>query len=105
MQAVFGIMQMLILPLSFLSGALYPIKGLPGWMAVIVHVNPLTYGVHAVRDTVFSHLAVNQAALEALNPPLTINGWVVPTYASILGVGVVGLILLGIAIKLFNRPE
>lgn len=105
MQAVFGIMQMLLLPLSFLSGALYPIKGLPGWMAVIVHVNPLTYGVHAVRSTVFAHLSTNQSALQALNPALTINGWVVPTVVSVLGVAVVGLLLLGGAIVMFNRPE
>jgi len=105
MQAVMGILQMLLLPLSFLSGALYPTRNLPRWMSAIVHANPLTYGVHAVRSTVFSHLDADPAALRALNPPLTWGGHEVTTLTSLALVVVVSLVLLAIAIAQFSRTE
>jgi len=39
----------LALPLSFLSGALFPVTSLPGWNEVLVDINPLTYAVDALR--------------------------------------------------------
>jgi len=46
----FGAIQSFInLPLFFLSGALFPIQNLPDWMQAVSKVNPLTYGVDALR--------------------------------------------------------
>jgi len=39
----------LALPLFFLSGALFPVTSLPGWMKALVDINPLTYAVDALR--------------------------------------------------------
>ncbi len=36
-------------PLLFLSGALYPLDNLPGWLHVLTRLNPVTYGVDAIR--------------------------------------------------------
>ncbi len=36
-------------PLFFLSGALYPLDGLPDWLAIFTRINPVTYGVDAIR--------------------------------------------------------
>jgi ABC-2 type transport system permease protein len=44
-----GIVNFIIQPLFFLSGALYPVDGLPGALAVAVRVNPMSYVVDAVR--------------------------------------------------------
>jgi ABC-2 type transport system permease protein len=40
------------LPLFFLSGALFPVRGenIPGWLQTISALNPLTYGVDALRQ-------------------------------------------------------
>lgn len=47
----FGIiMQVLVFPMFFLSGAFFPLTNVPGWMGVIARVNPLTYGVDALRQ-------------------------------------------------------
>lgn len=46
------IMNFIIMPLWFLSGALYPLEGLPWWLAFLVRVNPLTYGVDMIRRLV-----------------------------------------------------
>ncbi len=39
----------LALPLFFLSGALFPVTALPGWMKALVEINPLTYAVDVLR--------------------------------------------------------
>lgn len=44
------IMNFIIMPLFFLSGALFPIDGLPNVMQWIVNANPLAYGIDAMRD-------------------------------------------------------
>jgi len=45
------IMTFLIMPMFFLSGALFPVDKMPSWMAPVVAINPLTYGVDAMRWT------------------------------------------------------
>jgi len=104
-QAVMGIMQMLLLPLSFLSGALYPLSGLPTWLGVLVRLNPLTYAVHPVRTAVFAHLTVSDEVRARLNPPLTWFGWAVPTGVQLLLVAALGALLLGIAVRQFQKVE
>ena len=44
-----AISNFVILPLYFLSGGVFPIQRLPSWMAVLVHLNPVTYGVDLMR--------------------------------------------------------
>ena len=44
-----GIMNFLMFPMFFLSGALYPASLLPGWMQPLVRANPLTYGIDLMR--------------------------------------------------------
>ncbi len=46
----FGVISnFVVLPLYFLSGGIFPIQRLPGWMSVLVHVNPVTYSVDLMR--------------------------------------------------------
>jgi len=49
MQGFQLVMNFLVMPLWFLSGALYPLQGLPAALAVLTRVDPLTYGVDGVR--------------------------------------------------------
>jgi ABC-2 type transport system permease protein len=105
MQTLMGIMQMVLLPLSFLSGALYPINGLPTWLHTLVLFNPVTYAVHPVRTAVFAHVDAPPAALARLNPPITWNGWEVPTLLQLALVVVLGLGLLAVAVRQFQKVE
>lgn len=43
------IMMVLMLPLTFLSGAIYPIEAMPSWMKALAYINPLTYAVDGAR--------------------------------------------------------
>ena len=44
------IVQVIIFPLIFLAGVFFPTNNVPGWMAFISKINPLTYGVDAIRQ-------------------------------------------------------
>ena len=50
MQGFQLIMNFLVMPLFFLSGALFPLNGLPAALAVIVKFDPLSYGIDAFRS-------------------------------------------------------
>ena len=78
MQAFMALTQMLVMPLFFLSGALYPLNGLPTWLTVLTRFDPLTYIVSPMRHAVFSYLEVSPVARASLSPSLTWNGWPVP---------------------------
>ncbi|MBU7048299.1 MAG: ABC transporter permease [Theionarchaea archaeon] len=54
------IMNFLIMPMFLLSGAFFPIQGLPSWLRSVVAVNPLSYGVDALRGII---LGINEHAL------------------------------------------
>ena len=51
MQGFQMVMNFLVMPLWFLSGALYPLEGLPAALKVLTRADPLTYGVDGVRAT------------------------------------------------------
>jgi ABC-2 type transport system permease protein len=105
MQAFMALTQMLVMPLFFLSGALYPLNGLPTWLTVLTRFDPLTYIVSPMRHAVFSHLSVSPAAAAFLAPNVTWAGWQVPIGLSLGMVAVMGAALLGIAIAEFQKTE
>jgi ABC-2 type transport system permease protein len=104
-QAFMALTQMLVMPLFFLSGALYPLNGLPAWLTVLTRLDPLTYIVSPMRHAVFSHLNIPPRALHTIAPGVTWNGWEVPIGLSLGIVALMGAVLLGIAIVEFQRTE
>ncbi|BAF58957.1 ABC-type polysaccharide/polyol phosphate export systems, permease component [Pelotomaculum thermopropionicum SI] len=54
MQGFQMIMNFLVMPLYFLSGGMFPISTAPAWMKTLMVIDPLTYGVDAIRSVVFS---------------------------------------------------
>ena len=104
-QAFMALTQMLVMPLFFLSGALYPLHGLPGWLSVLTRLDPLTYVVGPMRHAVFSHLPLSPIAEHALSPSITWAGWPVPIMLSLGIVAVMGLAMMGVAIATFSKPE
>lgn len=53
-QAFHAIINLFLIPLWLLSGALFPISGASGWIRVLMLANPLTYGVEALRVALFT---------------------------------------------------
>ncbi len=52
-QAFHGIINLFLIPLWLLSGALFPIARASGWIRVLMYMNPLTYGVEALRALLY----------------------------------------------------
>ena len=105
MQTFMGLMQMVVMPMFFISGAMFPVSNLPGWLAVLNRIDPLTYAVDPMRRLVFSHLDISAAAHRTLDPGVSWWGWHVP---ALLEAGIVlamGLAMLAIAIWEFSTTE
>ncbi len=68
MQGFQLVMNFLVMPIYFLSGALYPLRNLPKVLAVLTRVDPLTYGVDGVRTvlTGMSHFGLRIDAIVLL---------------------------------------
>jgi ABC-2 type transport system permease protein len=104
-QAFMALTQMLVMPLFFLSGALYPLSGLPAWLAVLTRIDPLTYVVGPMREAVFSHLSIPAAEQHLLAPGLTWAGWPVPIWLALSIVALMGLAMMGVGIAQFRKTE
>ncbi|MFI6322599.1 ABC transporter permease [Nonomuraea sp. NPDC050556] len=105
MQSFFGLMQMAIMPMLFLSGAMFPLANLPSWLHVLTTVNPLTYAVDPMRQAVFSHLSVPPQVNAMLNPGVSWGSWTVPVPVELGLVAVLGAILLGVGIVQFRKAD
>jgi ABC-2 type transport system permease protein len=103
MQSFMALTQMLVMPLFFLSGAMFPLTGLPTWLTVLNRIDPLTYAVDPMRRVVFDHLDLEPAVRARLDPGVTWGGWHVPPLVEACVVLALGLLLLGVAIAEFSR--
>ncbi len=104
-QSVMPVIQTVVTPMMFLSGALYPTSGLPAWLAFATHINPVTYAVLPMRDVVFSHVDLSRQARQVLNPPLTWGGWTVPVAVQLTVLVALGLVTFAVAVRRFSRTE
>jgi ABC-2 type transport system permease protein len=61
MQGFQLVMNFLVMPIFFLSGALFPLEGLPKALAIVTRLDPLTYGIDGLRGTLIgiSHFDVS----------------------------------------------
>lgn len=55
------IMNFLVMPLFFFSGALFPVRDLPGPLQIALRLNPLTYGVDGLRGALSNQFAFSMA--------------------------------------------
>jgi ABC-2 type transport system permease protein len=72
-QGFHAIMNLLLLPMWVLSGAFFPATGLPRWIVWIMSVNPLTYGMAAIRRCLYLGTAVGAGAVPGLELSLVVT--------------------------------
>ncbi|MFQ6105649.1 MAG: ABC transporter permease [Candidatus Hydrothermarchaeaceae archaeon] len=58
------VMQILIMPMWFLSGGLYPLESMPYWMKPLACINPLTYATDAMRSVMIRGIIWKTLALD-----------------------------------------
>jgi len=88
------VMALVLQPMLFLSGAIFPLDALPGWLTVITRLNPATYGVDAIRRTILPQ-----------STPLELFGEVVPIWLDAVITLGFGVAMLALAVKLFGKIE
>lgn len=94
------VISLALMPMLFLSGAVFSPRGLPGWMGIAVHLNPLTYAVDALRRTMPGNL-------DLLGGSVTPQpfGWTPPVALELAFVAALALTLLALAARRFARTE
>jgi ABC-2 type transport system permease protein len=105
MQSFSVVVQFFVMPMFFLSGAMFPLSGLPSWLQALTKLDPLTYAVDPIRRVVFSQLSVSKTALRLLNPGVSWNGWKLPIPVELGMVALMAVVLLGGAMIAFSRGE
>ena len=104
-QSAMPMVQLIITPLMFLSGALFPLSRLPAWLTAVTHLNPMTYAVEPMRSVVFDHLAVDPATRATLDPGISWGSFAVPTWLEIVLTIVFSVLLLALAVGRFRRTD
>lgn len=108
MQGFQMIMNFLVMPLYFLSGGMFPINTAPDWMKTLMLIDPLTYGVDAIRNLVFSDtlVAVGHGVTMSLAEVARNAGlirWDLSLDVAVMAA--VAMVLASIGILSFSRTE
>jgi ABC-2 type transport system permease protein len=103
MQGFQVVMNFLMMPMFFLSGALFPLSNLPGWMTVLTRLDPASYGIDPLRRVVLSASGLPSPVIDRLG--LTINGNVLPIALEAGIMLAFGVVMLGIAVVSFQRRD
>jgi ABC-2 type transport system permease protein len=80
------ILSFIVLPIFLLSGALFPVTNLPSWLQVAVYLDPLTYGVDALRAII-------------------LKTSVLPLYVDVAVVSLFALVMVLVSAFIFSRRE
>jgi ABC-2 type transport system permease protein len=104
-QSFMAVTQMVMMPMFFLSGAIFPVSGLPQWLTILNRLDPMTYAVDPMRRIVFNHLKISALARKALDPGVTWWGWHVPALVEAAVVLAIGAACLAVAIVEFSGRE
>ena len=89
------VMQLVIFPMMFLSGIFFPVSGVATWLEVLSKLNPVTYGIDAIR----------QVFLGTEVAGVTVFGHTMGIVDSAIVVAMAGVVFLTIAIWAFNKQE
>jgi ABC-2 type transport system permease protein len=81
-QGFHAIMSVVLFPMWFLSGSVFPIDGAPVWLAWIVRLNPLSYGVSALRRLLY--VGQESAPLPASVPSLPLSIGITILFAALM---------------------
>jgi len=98
MEAFTAVMQVLMFPMVFLSGAFFPLEGLPAWLNSLVKLNPATYGIATIRQVVLGAPS---------DFPFSINllGHNMSLWDSVAVLAVFGTVMILLAMRSFSSEE
>jgi len=97
-----AVINFLMMPIFFLSGALFPLGNLPWWMTGLTRIDPAAYGIDPLRRVILGASGVPAAVTDRLG--LTVGGQTLPLMTEVALVLAFGVVMLGIAIWSLRRP-
>jgi ABC-2 type transport system permease protein len=98
------VMNFVMMPVLFLSGAFFPLSGLPAWLATLTRLDPAAYAVDAMRRVVLGSAGVPDDVIGALAIHLP-NGQPLPIMGDVLVLLVFTVPALALAMRWFGRTE
>lgn len=90
------VMQLLVFPMFFLSGAFFPLTAVPRWMAVIAHMDPLIYGVDALRQLLLQHQVAATTIQQFALYPVAVDVLILCGFSGVM---------ISAAVAAFNRAS
>jgi len=102
------VINFILLPMFFLSGAMFPLQGLPGWMDFLTKIDPLTYAVDALRGIALRGVDLGGAsgapsAVASQMTQLQVQRF--PMWLDLLVVAAFGAVLCAVSIRQFGKQD
>lgn len=94
-----AVIQLFMMPMIFLSGAIFPLRDLPDWLAVLTHLNPLAYAVDPLRRVLGSDAGDRFAA------GIELFGQTLPIAIELALVAAFAFLFAGLSIRAFGKAE
>ncbi len=104
MQGFQVVMNFMMMPMFFLSGALFPLSGLPSWMTVLTRFDPVAYGIAPIRSAILGGTGLPQTAVDRLTS-ITIGEYLVPIGVDVGVLVGFSAVMLGIAMRSFRHRD
>ena len=101
------LVQLIVFPLIFLSGIFFPVNSVPSWLQIVSKVNPLTYGVDAIRQIFLNGYDMSPIIESSnnFNIGVTIFGHTMTIFEDMAIVAALGAILIMASVWSFSRQE
>ncbi|WP_058306449.1 ABC transporter permease [Gracilibacillus massiliensis] len=99
------IVQILVMPMIFLSGALFPINNMPFWLDIVVKLNPVTYGVDVMKKIMIDVDSLSATVRETMGLNLTVFGRQVSVFEEIVFILGFAVLFVAIATVSFKRAH
>lgn len=95
--------QFVMMPMFFLSGALFPLRSVPQWLSALARLDPLTYGVNLLREIYFLGIAIPEGSFQALD--ITLFGLALTVFANLAIVFLFAAFLISFSVFAYRRIE
>lgn len=97
------IMNFIMMPMFFLSGALFPLTKLPGWMEFLAQINPASYAIDMIRQVAFKYIDIPAQVQSSLT--LELFGQQVSILTDVGIVAAFGALMLTLGVVLFRKSD
>lgn len=99
------VVQVVLYPMFFLSGAFFPLNGIPKWMEFVVKINPMTYVVDFIKRIVLDAENLSPVLKQAMGLNLEVFNHQVTAMDELVLLLVLGIVFTIVAAWSFNRVE